>query len=275
MPQPRISVTPVAGALGAEVSGVDLGDLDDATFPQVHDAFLEHQVLFFRDQDLTPDQHKDFGRRFGELQIHPFLRSRKDEGHPEIVVLESDAERPYLAAGWHTDVTFVPNPPLGSCLRCAEAPPFGGDTLWSSMYAAYDALSDRMQRLLSDLVAVHDTAKTFSRGAYPAEKHPEKDQMPRTEHPVIRTHPETGRKGIFVNSAFTNRIKGMHRGESDALLGFLYQHVGTPEFTCRFRWQKNSVALWDNRCTQHRAVADNARAPRRMERVTIEGDRPY
>lgn len=271
----ELQLRPVAGALGAEVAGVDLARLDDASFAKLHAAWLEHQVLFFREQALSPEQHKAFGRRFGALQIHPFLHSRRDEGHPEIVVLESDAERPYLAAGWHSDVTFVPEPPMASILRAVEAPPFGGDTLWSSMYAAWEALSDTMQRLLSGLTAIHDTSKTFSRGAYPAEKHPDAAQAPRAEHPVVRTHPETGRKGLFVNAAFTRRIAGMHRGESDALLGFLYEHVATPEFSCRFHWEKDSIALWDNRCTQHRAVADNARARRRMERVTIEGDRPF
>ncbi len=271
----ELQLRPVAGALGAEVAGVDLARLDDASFAKLHAAWLEHQVLFFREQALSPEQHKAFGRRFGALQIHPFLHSRRDEGHPEIVVLESDAERPYLAAGWHSDVTFVPEPPMASILRAVEAPPFGRDTLWSSMYAAWEALSDTMQRLLSGLTAIHDTSKTFSRGAYPAEKHPDAAQTPRAEHPVVRTHPETGRKGLFVNAAFTRRIAGMHRGESDALLGFLYEHVATPEFSCRFHWEKDSIALWDNRCTQHRAVADNARARRRMERVTIEGDRPF
>ncbi|MGH7289400.1 MAG: TauD/TfdA dioxygenase family protein, partial [Myxococcota bacterium] len=247
----ELELRPVAGALGAEVAGVDLARLDDATFAKLHAAWLEHQVLFFREQALSPEEHKAFGRRFGALQIHPFLHSRRDEGHPEIVVLESDAERPYLAAGWHSDVTFAPEPPMASILRAVEAPPFGGDTLWSSMYAAYEALSDTMQRLLSGLSAIHDTSKTFSRGAYPAEKHPDAAQVPRAEHPVVRTHPETGRKGLFVNSAFTRRIAGMHRGESDALLGFLYEHVATPEFSCRFHWEKDSIALWDNRCTQH------------------------
>jgi len=270
----RIQVRPLAGALGAEVAGVDLGELDDAAFAEIHAAWLQHQVLFFRDQDLSPEEHKAFGRRFGELQIHPFLHSRKAEGHPEIVVLESDEARPYVASGWHTDVTFAERPPMASILRGVEVPAWGGDTMWTSCNAAYDALSSTMQRLLADLVAVHDTSKTFSRGAYPSERHPDADEMPRALHPVIRTHPETGRKAIFVNPAFTLRVKGMRPAESEALLGFLYQHVATPEFTCRFHWEKNSLAIWDNRCTQHRVVADNAKAHRRMERVTVEGDRP-
>lgn len=270
----KINVTPVAGSLGAMVTGADLTDLDDATFDEIYTAFLEHQVLFFREQDMTPDQHKAFGSRLGPLQIHPFLRSRKDEGHPEIVVLESNQERPFLAAGWHTDVTFEERPPLGSILKGVEVPDWGGDTLWASTSAAYEALSGTMQRMLSDLMAVHDTSKTFSRSDYVSESHPAEGEAPRVEHPVVRTHPKTGRKSLFVNGAFTRKIKGMRSAESNAILGYLYEHMALPEFTCRFHWEKNSVALWDNRCTHHRAVADNAGALRRMERVTIEGDRP-
>jgi taurine dioxygenase len=270
----RIQLRPLAGALGAEVAGVDLAELDDACFAEIHSAWLAHQVLFFRDQDLSPDQHKAFGRRFGALQIHPFLHSRAAEGHPEIVVLESDEQRPVVAAGWHTDVTFAERPPMASILRGVEVPAWGGDTMWASCGAAYEALSSTMQRLLEGLSAVHDTSKTFSRDAYPSERHPEAGQAPSALHPVVRTHPETGRKALFVNPAFTLRIKGMRRDESEALLGFLYRHITTPEFTCRFRWEKGSLAIWDNRCTQHRVVADNVKAHRRMERVTVEGDRP-
>jgi taurine dioxygenase len=272
----RICVRPLSGALGAELEGVDLADLDDAGFAELRAAFLAHQVLFFRDQDLSREQHKAFGRRFGRLHVHPFLRPLEGEGHPEIVVLESDAERPYVAAGWHSDVTFAAEPPLGSVLRCVEAPAFGGDTLWASMYAAFEALSDAMQGLLSALVAVHDTSRTFSREGYGSHVGGTRDRETlRAEHPVVRTHPETGRKALFVNPAFTRGIRGMKPRESEALLGFLFRHVETPDFQCRFRWQKGSVALWDNRCTQHRVLADNLAAYRRMERVTIEGDRPY
>jgi taurine dioxygenase len=273
----RITVAPVAGALGAEISEVHLGKLDDATFSEIRAALLEHQVIFFRDQELTRDEHKAFGRRFGALHIHPFLQPLKDEGHPEFVVLESDARHPFVAEAWHSDVTFQPEPPLGSILRCAAAPEFGGDTMWASMYAAYEALSDTMQRLLSGLVAIHDTSRTFSRDNYNIEHIGGRraEQIVSAEHPVVRTHPETGRKALFVNSAFTHSIKGMKPGESAALLGFLYRHIETPDFTCRFRWRKNSIAMWDNRCTQHRVVADNLAAYRRMERVTILGDKPF
>ena len=240
-------------------------------------ALLEHQVIFFRDQELTRDQHKAFGRRFGALHVHPFLQPLKEEGHPEFLILESDAQHPFVAEAWHSDVTFQETPPLGSVLRCVAAPEFGGDTMWASMYAAYEALSSTMQRLLGDLVAIHDTSRTFSRESYRIDHIGGKraEQVVSAEHPVIRTHPETGRKALFVNSAFTHSIKGMKPAESDAVLGFLYRHLETPDFTCRFRWRKNSMAMWDNRCTQHRVLADNLAAYRRMERITIMGDKPF
>lgn len=275
----HISVNPVAGALGAEVGGVHLGQLNDATFAEVRAAFLEYQVLFFRDQEITRDQQKAFARRFGTLQIHPFEQPLKEEGHPEFVVFQSDEKHPYVAEAWHSDVTFMQQPSLGSVLRCVVAPAFGGDTMWASMHAAYEALSDRMQRMLSDLVAIHNMARVFSLVAYRREQINDKDrnalQTMSAEHPVVRTHPETGRKGLFVNSHFTASIKGMKPAESDALLTFLYRHIATPDFNCRFRWRANSVAMWDNRCTQHRAVADNRTAERRLERVTIDGDKPF
>lgn len=272
----QIRVHPVAGALGAEIDGVHLGHLDDTAFQEIHTALLGHQVIFFRDQEVTRDQHKAFGRRFGTLHVHPFLQPLKSEGHPEFVVLESDEKHPFVADAWHSDVTFQDKPPLGSVLRCVEGPEFGGDTMWASMYAAYEALSDTMQRLLSDLVAIHDTSRTFSRSDYNIEHVGGKraEHVVSAEHPVVRTHPDTGRKALFVNSAFTLSIKGMKAPESTALLGFLYRHMESPDFTCRFRWQRNSIAMWDNRCTQHRVVADRLTAYRRMERVTIEGDKP-
>jgi taurine dioxygenase len=275
----HISVNPIAGALGAEVDGVHLPQLNDAACAEVRAAFLEHQVLFFRDQEITRDQQKAFARRFGVLHIHPFEQPLKDEGYPEFVVFQSDEKHPYVAQAWHSDLTFLDEPPLGSVLRCVVAPPVGGDTMWTSMYAAYEALSDQMQRILSDLVAIHDTTRVFSLLAYRNQNVDDKDRQAllsmSAEHPVVRTHPETRRKGLFVNSHFTASIKGMKPAESTALLGFLYRHIELPDFTCRFRWRTNSVAMWDNRCTQHRAVADNRAAERRLERVTINGDKPF
>jgi taurine dioxygenase len=274
--QQQIVVSPLTGALGAEISGVQLGTLNEAQFAEVHAAFLQHQVVFFRDQDITREQHKAFGRRFGGLHVHPFLQPLKDEGHPEFVVLESDEKHPFVAEAWHSDVTFQDAPPLGSVLRCVAAPEFGGDTMWANMYAAYEALSSAMQRLIEGLTAIHDTSRTFSRDTYKTEHIGGKraEQVVSAEHPVVRTHPETGRKALFVNSTFTDSITGMKSAESAALLGFLYRHIESPDFSCRFRWRKNSVAFWDNRCTQHRVVADNLAAYRRMERVTINGDKP-
>lgn len=274
MPYERIRLEPIAGALGAEVAGVNLAEpLDAATEKEIHDAWMEHQVLFFRDQDLTPAQHTSFGRRFGELHVHPVLPSRRAEGFPEIVVLESGEAAPYVAENWHSDVTFERKPPLGSVLRGVVIPDHGGDTMWASMYAAYEALSSTMQRLLSELRAVHDGGQ-FTKVAT-EEQRAELAKNQRAIHPVIRTHPVTKRKALFVNYGFTRKIDGMRSAESNALLRFLFDHIASPDFSCRFRWRPNSMAMWDNRCTQHRVVADNLRAHRRVERVTIIGDEPF
>ena len=273
-----IEVTPIAAALGAEIHGPDLSrPLGNQIFQEIHDALMENLVIFFRDQDITPDQHKAFGRLFGELQIHPF--APKLDGHPEILVIENDEARPSRINTWHTDVTFLERPPLGSILHAQEVPETGGDTMWANMYAAYEALSDKLQVFLSGLVAVHDFSHNFGQRLLRQEGGHEKlkkaqAEMPPAEHPVIRTHPVTGRRGIFVNSAFTTQIKDMAAKESAALLGFLYEHVRTPEFTCRFTWRKHSIAFWDNRCTQHYPIADYWPARRRMHRLTVNGDRP-
>jgi len=275
----HLSVSPIAGALGAEVNGIQLGYLNKSAFAEVQAAFLEYQVLLFRDQELTRERQRGFARRFGTLNIHPFDQPLKDEGYPEFVVSQSGQHYPYVAQAWHADLTFLPEPPLGSVRRCVRAAMLGGDTMWVNMYAAYEALSDKMQHLLSGLVAIHDTSRVFALSAHRHEEIGERDagrlRSMSAEHPVVRTHPETGRKGLFVNSHFTASIKDMKSAESAALLNFLYRHIELPDFTCGFRWQNNSVAMWDNRCTQHRAVADNRAAERRLERVTINGDRPF
>ncbi len=271
----HITVEPVAGALGAEVSGVDLAaPLDPAREKELRHAWLEHQVLFLRDQDVTVEQHKAFARHFGDLHIHPVLQQLRDEGHPEVVVLEADESRQFLASAWHSDVTFEKCPPMGSILRGVVVPEHGGDTQWASMYAAYEGLSDTMQRLLGGLEAHHDGGG-FTRIAENEEQRRDLASRQSAVHPVIRTHPETGRKAIFVNSAFTKFIVGMKPKESTALLRFLYGHLSQPEYTCRLRWERGTVAIWDNRCTQHAVVADTGGAHRLMHRVTLLGDAPY
>lgn len=270
----HIEVNPVAGALGAEVDGVSLANVSVSAFAELQAAFLRYQVLFFRGQSLTRDAHKAFGRRFGTLHVHPFERPLKNEGHPEIIVFKSDQQYPFVAGVWHTDATFLAAPPPVSILRCVVAPEFGGDTMWASMYAAYDALSDKMQRMLSNLIGIHDTGRAFTVAAYRKEEITGENalRMVSGEHPVVVTHPETGRKALYVNSHFTSSIKGMKPSESAALLGFLFRHIETPDFSCRFRWHPNSVAIWDNRCTQHRAVGDNLGAQRHLERVAALAD---
>ncbi|MDP6391146.1 MAG: TauD/TfdA family dioxygenase [Alphaproteobacteria bacterium] len=270
-----IQVEPLTPRIGAEISGVDLSQpLGNQTFQEIHDALMDHLVVFFRDQEMTIEQHKDFGRLFGELHIHP--GSPPPHGHPEVLVIHADENSKYVAGGnWHSDVTCDEEPPMGSVLHIHEIPEPGGDTLFASMYAAYDALSDTMKAFLDPLTAIHDGEHVY-RGRY-ADRGVDdtgKD-YPNAEHPVIRTHPVTGRKGIFVNTAFTTRIKQVTRRESDALMAYLCEHATRPEFQCRFHWRPNSVAFWDNRCVQHHAMWDYYPQVRSGLRVTIKGDRPF
>ena len=268
-------VTPLTAALGAEVSGVDLGKpLDEATRDEIYTAWLSHQVLFFRDQDISLQEHKNFALAFGDIFTHPVYQPLKDQGHPEVLVLSSGGDKPGgVAATWHSDVTFEPEPPMASILRAVEVPEAGGDTMWASMYAAYEALSDTMQRLLGQLRAIHAPGY-FYEIATPEQRR-RFDERPPTTHPIIRTHPATKRKGIFVNQTFTRGIEGMNAGEGQALLNFLYRHIETPDFHCRFHWTPNAIAMWDNRCTQHRVCADNPNARRHMQRLTLLGDAPF
>jgi taurine dioxygenase len=253
----QISVRPVSGALGAEVVGLDLGDLDDGGFDQLRAALRDHLVVFLPDQPLSPEAHRDLGRRFGELEVHPYL-PKLDGEHPEIVVLES--ERGMIADVWHTDVTFAASPPMFSALHMRVCPPVGGDTMWTNQHLVYESLSEPMRELLLGLTAVH-TAAVFG--------HP--DQQ--AEHPVVRVHPETGRESLFVNRQFTSRIVQLAPGESDALLQYLWAFSEQPHFTCRRSWTPGTVAIWDNRATQHYVVNDFD-APRVLSRVTVLGDDP-
>lgn len=271
-------VRPMAGALGAELHGVDLtAPLTNNVLEEIRRLLVEHQVIFFRDQDISHAQQKRLAESFGPLQTHPAYGTV--DGYPQISILESTPEKPSKIEAWHSDMTFRKHPPLGTVLRSKIIPDKGGDTMWSSMTAAYDALSPAMQTFLEGLTAVHDFKYGFKESlAEPGG--PERlakaiADNPPIEHPVIRTHPESGKKVIFVNELFTTHIVGMTKKESDALLSFLYQHVITLEFTCRFQWEPNSIAIWDNRSTQHKPVNDYFPAHRRLERITIDGDRPY
>jgi taurine dioxygenase len=271
-----ISVTPLSPILGAEIDGVDLSrPLGNQAFQEIHDALMEHQVVFFRDQEMTVDEHKAFGRRFGELHIHPAVPA--PEGHPEILTVHADENSTYVAGeGWHTDVSCDVEPPMGSILHLHKAPSPGGDTMFASMYAAYDALSAEMKSFLSGLKAWHSSEHVHkARYGKVGKLRDGEDNYPLALQPIVRTHPVTGRKLLYVNSAFTTHIEGLKKHESDAILTMLYGHIDTPEFHCRFGWIDNSVAFWDNRCTQHRAIWDYFPQVRHGLRVTIKGDRPY
>jgi taurine dioxygenase len=263
-------VTPLAGA---EIRGVDLSKpLDERTFKEVHAALIDNGVIFFRDQHLTPEHQKAFGRLFGDLHLHP-AAPREVPEHPEILVIHADENSKHVAGeNWHSDVSCDLEPPMGSILYMHELPPVGGDTLFASMYAAYDALSEPMKRFLEPLTALHEGEHVY-RGRYGVNDTGK--VFPRAEHPVVRTHPVSGRKALYVNGGFTTRIVQLKRAESDAVLQFLYRHVETPEFHCRFRWQVNSVAFWDNRCMQHHAMWDYYPQRRHGHRVTIKGDKPF
>lgn len=272
-----ITATPVAGALGAEINGIDLCQpLTPKILATVEELLVQHQVIFFRDQDISPAQHSALASAFGPLQSHPAYNTV--ENHPEITILESTADKPTKIEEWHTDMTFRQRPPLGTVLRSRITPAQGGDTLWASLGAAYDGLSDKMQSFLSGLTAVHDFAHGFRHSLAEAGGRERLAKAiadnPPVQHPMIRTHPVNGRKLIFVNRLFTTAVVGMKEKESRALLNFLYQHCEADEYTCRFRWQENSVAFWDNRSTLHKPINDYFPAHRLMERITIDGDVP-
>ena len=272
---------PVAAALGAEVEGIDLREpIDDALFGELRAGLLEHQVLFFREQDIEPAHHLALARRFGEPVAHPAYETVT--GFPQINILEVTTDAPPKIDCWHSDMTFQERPPLGSILRARVVPERGGDTMWASLFAAFDTLSDRMKSYLSGLSAVHSFAHGFRHSlAEPGGAERLSDAVkanPPVRHPVIRTHPDSGRKALFVNRLFTTQLVGEHglldEAESRAILDYLFDHLETPELTCRFRWEPNSIAFWDNRATLHRPVNDFWPAHRKMERITIAGDRP-
>ena len=277
----RIAVEPIAGALGAEVHGVNVADeLDDATIAEIRQALNQHCVIFFRDQELPPERHKAFTRRFGSIYIHPNYNGVAPD--PELLELRREpGDKHIVGEDWHTDTTMVAEPPMGAILYGVEVPPYGGDTLFANQCLAYDRLSDGMKRMLGELKAVHSDRKVAGPraglNAHRSTKVREDKDWRETVsmHPVVRTHPETGRKLLFVNRSYTVGFEGMTEAESTPLLEFLLEHGHRPEFTCRFRWQKGSIAFWDNRSTKHLAVHDAGPFRRVMRRTQIAGDKVF
>jgi taurine dioxygenase len=278
MPSNTLDIRPVAGALGAEILGIDLShDLGGESVAAIREAWLKHLVIFFREQTLPPEQFLAVARRFGEVVEYPFIKGI--EGFPEITpVIKREHETMNFGGLWHSDTAYLESPPMATMLIAREIPPFGGDTLFANMYLAYETLSDGMKRLLDGLVAVNssakaDVTKTREDRMRDGAKEEAKKQYV-AEHPVVRTHPETGRKALYLNGGHTLRFKDMTEQESAPLLQFLFQHATRPEFTCRFRWDVGSIALWDNRCTQHNPINDYHGFRRVMHRITLAGDRP-
>jgi taurine dioxygenase len=274
----RVDVRPIAGALGAEILGVNIADdLDAPTIAEIRDALNQYCVVFFRDQELDGERHKAFARRFGDIFIHPNYQGVGDDD--EVVMVRREPGDPHIVGEeWHADTTMVEAPPMGAILYAIEVPPYGGDTSFANQYLAYETLSDGMKRMLAGLRAVHSDRKVAGpqagRNAYRSTKVREDDAWRETvnTHPVVRTHPETGKRLLFVNHAYTVGFEGMTEAESRPLLDYLLEQGHRPEFTCRFRWETGSVAFWDNRAVKHLAVNDAGPFRRLMRRVQIAGD---
>jgi taurine dioxygenase len=275
---PQLQINRIAGALGAEIHGADLAaDLDDGAVRAIRQALLDHLVIFFRDQELSPDRFLAFAKRFGTPSEYPLIKGI--EGYPEIIrVAKLEDETVNFGGIWHSDTSYLERPSMATMLVAREVPPFGGDTLFANMYLAYESLSDGMQRVLDGLKAVNSSAKADATRT--REDRIKSDPTPQSrneflsEHPVVRTHPETGRRALYVNVAHTVRFAGMTEEESAPLLKYLFQHQTRPEFTCRFSWRVGSLAFWDNRAAQHNPVNDYHGFRRVMHRITLAGDRP-
>jgi taurine dioxygenase len=274
----HIEVKPISGALGAEIAGVDMArDLDDEVVAEVRHALLDHLVIFLRNQKATPQQQLAFARRFGQPIEYPQLKGLPEA--PMITpVVKLEHERHNFGGIWHSDTTYLAEPPMGSMLLAREVPPYGGDTMFANQYLAYEALSDGLRKTLDGLVGVSSSAKAdVSRTREDALKQAGAGATPKTlqaEHPIVRTHPETGRKALYPSDAHTACIKGWTEAESLPLLRFLWQHQVRPEFTCRFRWEVGSLAFWDNRCAMHNPINDYHGFRRVMHRITLAGDKP-
>jgi taurine dioxygenase len=269
-----MTVHPIAGALGAEIHGVDLvAGISEAEVAEIRKIWLQHSVIFFRDQPLPPKEFAAFARRFGDVVHYPFLKGL-DEAPEVITVAKLENERVNFGGLWHTDTAYLDKPPMATMLVAREVPPYGGDTLFASGYAAYDALSDGMKRMLDPLRALNSSTKAEKTRTREDRKPGQERQVLEAEHPVVRTHPETGRKALYLNIGHTLRFADMTEEESAGLLAYLFEHQSKPEFTCRFSWKPGSIALWDNRCALHNPINDYHGHRRIMHRVTIAGDVP-
>ena len=268
-----LSVRPLTAALGAEVLGVDLASIDDTGLAELRKLWLDYKVLFFRDQHLTVGEHVAFGRRLGELELHPFAPELPE--HPEIVHIKSTPEKPYAANTWHSDVTWRKAPSLGSILRARVVPSVGGDTCFANAALAYERLEPEWKERIDGLRASHDYMRVFGRRVPPEKREEMREKYPVSHHPVVRTHPETGEKVIYTNRSFVSQIDDVEPEMSEAILDHLEKAIMSPNVQCRFRWDQDSIAMWDNRCTQHFATDDFWPEERCMERVTIAGDIPY
>lgn len=284
----QLDIAPLSGTIGAEIRAIDLHQtLDPQTLGAVRQALLNYKVIFFPGQHLSPAEHKQFAASFGEITLaHPVIPGLED--HKEVFEIDYTKARALVGGvrseyddreNWHTDVTFVETPPLGSVLNAIVIPAAGGDTLWADTQAAYEGLSEPVRQFVDGLTAIHDGTRSFGKllkivgkGEWDGETFTE---LVEVEHPVVRTHPETGRRNLFVNPGFTQRIKGLTARESEAILQFLYRHMTTPEYVVRYRWEEGDLGFWDNRTTMHYAIRDYGEAHRVIQRVTIRGDKPY
>ena len=268
----NITVSPLTPAIGAEIGNVDLGQVTDQEIIDIRAALLKHKVVFFREQTLSQAQHIGLARGFGELEIHPATPS--SQSNPEVLHIAHGPESKGQENFWHSDVTWREKPSLGSILKAVEVPEVGGDTLFANMVLAYERLSENMKEAITGRVAIHDIARVFAKRLNKSAEEL-RERYPPVEHPIVRTHPETGESVLYVNTAFTSHIKDMDRDESAQLLRTLYLTAANPEIQCRFRWEKGALAFWDNRASQHFASSDYFPQVRKMERVTIAGDRPF
>jgi taurine dioxygenase len=268
----NITVSPLTPAIGAEIGNVDLGQVTDQEITDIRAALLKHKVVFFREQTLSQAQHIGLARGFGELEIHPATPSF--QSNPEVLHIAHGPESKGQENFWHSDVTWREKPSLGSILKAVEVPEVGGDTLFANMVLAYERLPENMKEAITGRVAIHDIARVFAKRLNKSAEEL-RERYPPVEHPIVRTHPETGESVLYVNTAFTSHIKDMDKDESAQLLRTLYLTAANPEIQCRFRWEKGALAFWDNRASQHFASSDYFPQVRKMERVTIAGDRPF